>query len=69
MEELRRSAASWAPGSAGGTGVGQLDEGLLEKKLGKLRKKYEKKIQAMKAETEDLKEVRVCGRYVYVCLC
>lgn len=56
LEELRKSAASWAPG-----GGGAVDESLLDKKIGRLRKKYEKKMAAMKADADDLQEVNFEG--------
>ena len=58
LEELRKSAASWAGGGAPNDVGGEpLDAAAFEKKLAKLRKKYDKKILTLKQENDDIREV------------
>ena len=56
LEELRRSAATWASG-APSDAEGPLDAAVFEKKLSKLRKKYDKRIFTLKQENDDIREV------------
>jgi DnaJ-domain-containing protein 1 len=51
LEELRNSAAASA-------GMTELQENMVEKKLNKLKKKYEKKIKTLMSELDDVHEVR-----------
>lgn len=54
LEDLRQTAISVAPSSANSANV---DEGPVMKKLTKMKKKYEKKLQTCKEEMEDMREV------------